>query len=173
MNSGTAVIFMGSKVDYDHVSRIEEWLDKFGVTHETRIASAHKTPEKLLSILKDLEAREGNFVYITVAGLSNALSGMADFATTRPVVSCPPPSEAFGGADIYSSLRLPPGVAASLVLDPRNAALFAAKILALGSPTIRAGIAAFQAEQRMKIEADDASLDSLGETRARFEDETL
>ena len=163
MNSGTAVIFMGSKVDYEHAARIEEWLDKFGVTHEIRIASAHKTPGRLLSILEELESREGGFVYIAVAGLSNALSGMADFATTRPVVSCPPPSEAFGGADIYSSLRLPPGVAAACVLDPRNAALFAAKVLALGSPSIRAKIAAFQAEQRGKIEADDVGLQAGGE----------
>jgi 5-(carboxyamino)imidazole ribonucleotide mutase len=173
MNQGTAVIFMGSKVDYEHASRIEEWLDKFGVAHETRIASAHKTPGKLLSILKDLEAREGAFVYIAVAGLSNALSGMADFATTRPLVSCPPPCDAFGGADLFSSVRMPPGVAAALVLDPRNAALFAAKILALGSPEIGAKIAAFQDEQRRKIEADDASLGAAGEARARIQGGTL
>jgi 5-(carboxyamino)imidazole ribonucleotide mutase len=173
MSSDIAVIFMGSKVDYQHAALIEEWLDRFGVAHETRIASAHKTPRKLLAILEDLEAREGNFVYIAVAGLSNALSGMADFATARPVVSCPPPCEAFGGADIFSSLRMPPGVAAALVLDPRNAALFAAKILALGSPGIRARITAFQAEQREKIEADDLSLCEEGQARARIEGGTL
>jgi phosphoribosylaminoimidazole carboxylase PurE protein len=169
----TAVIFMGSKVDYEHVSRIEEWLDKFGVAHEARIASAHKTPQRLLSILRELEDREGNFVYIAVAGLSNALSGMADFATTRPVISCPPPSEAFGGADVFSSLRMPPGVAAACVLDPRNAALFAAKVFALGSPELRSKVAAFQAEQREKIEADDASLSLEGASRARLEGGTL
>jgi 5-(carboxyamino)imidazole ribonucleotide mutase len=173
MNRAMAVIFMGSKVDYEHASRIEEWLDKFGVAHETRIASAHKTPERLLSVLRDLENQEGDFVYIAVAGLSNALSGMADFATTRPVISCPPPSEAFGGADLFSSLRMPPGVAAACVLDPRNAALFAAKIFALGSPWIRSKIAAFQAEQREKIEADDASLRLEGGSRARLEGGTL
>ncbi|MCX7027326.1 MAG: 5-(carboxyamino)imidazole ribonucleotide mutase [Spirochaetes bacterium] len=173
MSRDLAVIFMGSKVDYEHAARIEEWLDRFGVAHETRIASAHKTPEKLFSILKELETREGNFVYIAVAGLSNALSGMADFATTRPVVSCPPPSEAFGGADIFSSLRMPPGVAACLILDPRNAALFAAKIFALGSPELRAKIAAFHAEQVERIEADDASLNRGCVARTRLEGGTL
>lgn len=158
MRKSIVVIFMGSKVDLPHVAKIEEWLDKFGVEHEARIASAHKTPNRLLALLEEYEKREGDFVYIAVAGLSNALSGVADFATTRPVVSCPPPCEQFSGADLFSSLRNPPGVAASLVLDPRNAALFAAKILALDSPEIGARIRAFQAEQRGKIATDDASL---------------
>ena len=173
MSSNLVVIFMGSKIDYSHAALIEEWLDKLGVAHETRIASAHKTPEKLLSILAGLEAREGHFVYIVVAGLSNALSGMVDFATTRPIISCPPPCEAFGGVDLFSSLRMPPGVAASLVLDPRNAAFFAAKILAISSPEIREHISAFQAEQRKKIEADDASLGLSGEAWAKLEEGTL
>ncbi len=151
-------IFMGSKVDSPHVARIEEWLDRFGVEHEARIASAHKTPRRLLKILEELEAREGNFVYIAVAGLSNALSGMLDFATARPVISCPPLCEAYGGADIWSSIRMPPGVAPGFVLDPRNAAILAAKILGLSSPELAAKVKAFQDEQAAKIESDEAAL---------------
>ena len=73
-------------------------------------------------------------VYITVAGRSNALSGFTDGAVSAPVIACPPPSEAFGGADIYSSLRMPSGIAPAVVLEPANAALLAAKILGLGDP---------------------------------------
>jgi len=81
-----------------------------------------------------------------------------EFSTELPVIACPPPSEAFGGADIYSSLRMPPGVAVATVLDPRNAALFAAKILAIAEPGIGEKIKAFQQEARDRIETDDAGL---------------
>lgn len=163
MKKTMALILMGSKSDYGHAERIIEWLDRFGVAYAVRIASAHKTPEKLLALLGDCERSGDNIVYITIAGLSNALSGMVDFATVFPVLACPPPSEAFGGADIFSSLRLPPGVAAATLLDPRNAALCAAKILAAGDEGIKAKIRAFQAEQRAKIDADEATLPNSGE----------
>jgi len=158
MSKNLAVILMGSKVDLEHASRITEWLDDFGIPHLKRIASAHKTPAKLAAILDEMNARKERIVYIAIAGLSNALSGVVDFSTTRPVVSCPPPCDSFGGADIFSTLRMPPGVAASTVLDPRNAALFTAKIFALEDETVRARIVEFQKRQRQKIDADDSEL---------------
>jgi len=158
MSIGKAVIMMGSKVDLDHAKKIVEWLDRFGIAHELRIASAHKTPEKVLEILAENENDAGTVVYITIAGLSNALSGMVDFSTVHPVVACPPPCDSFGGADVYSSLRMPPGVAPALVLDPRNAALFAAKIFAMGDSGLRSQIRAQHASQRAKIDEDEKTL---------------
>jgi phosphoribosylaminoimidazole carboxylase PurE protein len=158
MSGNLAVILMGSKVDFDHAKKISAWLDHFGIAHETRIASAHKTPEKLLAILSANEKRGFNIVYIGIAGLSNALSGMVEFSTVFPVVSCPPPNDAFGGADVFSSLRMPPGVAASTILDPRNAAIFAAKIFAMGDKDLASKIRAYQKEQRDKIDTDDAEI---------------
>ncbi len=158
MKNGKVLILMGGKSDSGHAGRIIEFLDKFGITSEARVASAHKTPEKLLAILAEEKKKGEVGVFITIAGLSNALSGMVEFSTELPVIACPPPSEAFGGADIFSSLRMPPGVATATILDPRNAALFAAKILALGEPLIAEKIKAFQQEARDKIEADDAGL---------------
>jgi len=158
MKSDLAVILMGSKIDYDHAAKIIEWLDFFGISHELRIASAHKTPEKLLGILGTNEAREANIVYIAIAGLSNALCGMVDFATACPVVTCPPPCEAFGGADIYSSLRMPPGVAPATILDPRNAALFVAKIFGISDPDMRVKIREYHEQQRGKIDRDEGAI---------------
>jgi 5-(carboxyamino)imidazole ribonucleotide mutase len=96
-------------------------------------------------------------VYITVAGRSNALSGFVDAAVSAPVIACPPPSEAFGGADIFSSLRMPSGVAPALVLEPANAALLAAKILGLCDPVVRQRLQAFQQQQVQKVLDDDAN----------------
>ncbi|MDP2791236.1 MAG: 5-(carboxyamino)imidazole ribonucleotide mutase [Rectinemataceae bacterium] len=158
MKKNLAYIVMGAKSDYPHVERIIEWLDYFGIAHETSIASAHKTPEKLLAIIHDQEKKGDNVVYITIAGLSNALSGMVDFSTTFPVIACPPPCDAFGGADIFSSLRMPPGVAAATVLDPRNAAMFAAKIFAASDDNLKIKLGAYHAEQRDKIDRDEISL---------------
>jgi phosphoribosylcarboxyaminoimidazole (NCAIR) mutase len=73
------------------------------------------------------------------------------------VIACPPPSEAFGGADIYSSLRMPSGVAPAVVLEPANAALLAAKILGISDPAVRQHVQAFQQQQAQKILNDDAS----------------
>ena len=158
MRRNLALIVMGAKSDFPHVGRIIEWLDYFGIAHETRIASAHKTPEKLLEIIHEQEEKGDNVVYITIAGLSNALSGMVDFSTAFPVIACPPPCDAFGGADIFSSLRMPPGVAAATILDPRNAALFTAKVFASGDVRLKDKIGAYHAEQREKIDRDEISL---------------
>ena len=158
MKGDLAVILMGSKVDYDHAAKIIEWLDFFGISHELRIASAHKTPEKLLDILAENEAGNANIVYIAIAGLSNALCGMVDQATACPVVTCPPPCESFGGADIFSSLRMPPGVAPATILDPRNAAIFVAKIFGAADMTLRSKIRDYHKQQRDKIDGDELAL---------------
>ncbi len=125
------VIIMGSKSDLEHSKKIAKSIEEFGVETELMIASAHKTPLKVLEILKKNEKE--NVVYITVAGRSNPLSGFVDANTSKPVIACPPYSEKFGGLDILSSIRMPSGVAPMFVLEPEGARLSALKILALSS----------------------------------------
>ena len=96
---GKAVIIMGSERDMDFCREIAKTLKALSVDYEFRVASAHKTPQKVLEILKEFEAEK--VVYVTVAGRSNALSAFVDANTTKPVIACPPYSEKFGGADIY------------------------------------------------------------------------
>lgn len=149
------VILMGSKADLEHCNKIAEACKQFGLETVTRIGSAHKTAEHALSILRQYEADPRPKVYITVAGRSNALSGFTDGSVSAPVIACPPPSDAFGGADVYSSLRMPSGVAPALVLEPVNAALLAAKMFGQYDPSIREAVCGFQKKQAEKIIADD------------------
>src|SRR4051794_13385497 len=105
-------IILGSKADLGHARAITTLLDTFDIPHETRIASAHKATRYLLDLLTEYESSGRALVYITVAGRSNALSGVVDANVTSPVIACPPPSSSFGGMDILSSLRMPSGLAA-------------------------------------------------------------
>jgi len=146
---------MGSKRDLSFAAPIGQVLEHFGIDYEYRIASAHKTPRDLLNLLEEYEKSGNSIVYITVAGMSNALSGLVDANTRHPVIACPPYSEKFGGADIYSSLRTPSGVAPLVVLNPENAALAAAKILGLENPVLSKKVGKFQLEKKQEVKTAD------------------
>ena len=152
------VILMGSKADLEHCQKIAEACKGYGIETVLRIGSAHKTAEHVLDILHEYESDPRPKVYITVAGRSNALSGFTDGAVSAPVITCPPVSEAFGGADVFSSLRMPSGIAPALVLEPVNAALLAAKILGLVDADVRAAVAGSQKRAAEKIIQDDQAL---------------
>ncbi len=149
----TVVIIMGSKSDLEHCQKISRALDRLGVEHVLRVASAHKSPLKVLEIVKEYD--RADVVFITAAGRSNALSGFVDAQTSKPVLACPPYSNKFGGADIFSNLRMPSGVAPLVVLEPEQAALAAAKILALSDRALDQRIRSYQAQKREEIDRDD------------------
>jgi len=150
------VIIMGSKADLDWANQIVAVLKGFGIETITRIASAHKVPLKCYEIVKHYEKE--NVVFITIAGMSNALSGFTDAQTHCPVIACPPYSDKFGGADVYSSLRMPSGVAPLTILSPENAALAAAKIVGLSNPDIQNKIDEYQEKKRVEIEEADRNI---------------
>ncbi|MFQ6068700.1 MAG: AIR carboxylase family protein, partial [Candidatus Bathyarchaeia archaeon] len=131
MPQGKVVVLMGSKRDYEFASRIINFLQDFGVKCEYVIASAHKTPKKLLEEVEKYEKTGGRIVFVTVAGLSDALSGVVAGSTKYPVIACPPDSEKFGWVKCFSSAVTPKGVAVAYVPRPENAALSAVKMLAL------------------------------------------
>ena len=151
-------IILGSKADLDHARAITSVLDSFRISHQIRIASAHKATNYLLGLLAEYEKSDRNLVYITVAGRSNALSGVVDANVTAPVIACPPYSDRFGGMDLLSSLRMPSGLGALVVLEPEAAAIAAAKILSLADFTLAQRVKEYQEKNRRQIEADDASL---------------
>lgn len=150
-SEGAVTIIIGSPADRGWAERIVAGLDRFGVASEIMTASAHKTPEYLLELLEERESEGEPRVYITVAGRSNALSGFVDAQVAAPVIACPPSSDAFGGLDILSSLRMPRGVAPLVVLEPENAALAAAKILSFAIPHLRDVIGQAQDEERQRV----------------------
>lgn len=149
-------ILMGSASDMGYCQKIAAALEDLGIASDLRVASAHKVPARLMDVIQRYETDGRPKVYIGVAGRSNALSGMLDCAVSAPVISCPPPSDAFGGADIFSSLRMPSGVAPALILEPATAALFAAKILGVYDEGIRLRVHALQKANRDRLYIDDA-----------------
>jgi len=156
--SGQVVLLMGSKSDSEHAQAIIAELKSFDIPCTLRVASAHKSVRHLLDILEQANAASVPTVLIAIAGRSNALAGMADANCIWPVITCPPVSNTFGGADVYSSLRMPSGVAPLVVLEPANAALAAAKLLALADPALRERIAAYQSKMTAQVVEADKSL---------------
>jgi 5-(carboxyamino)imidazole ribonucleotide mutase len=154
-----AVIIMGSERDLDFSRDIAKYLKLLGVTYEFRVASAHKTPLAVLDVLKEFETEK--VVYITVAGRSNALSAFIDGNTTKTVIACPPYSEKFNGADIYSSLRVPSGIGSVVTIEPEGAAIASAKILALQDPELEANVKAYQDGKKQELEKANESIKKL------------
>ncbi|MEM1716030.1 MAG: AIR carboxylase family protein [Candidatus Bathyarchaeia archaeon] len=153
---GKVVILMGSKSDFEFSKQIARYLDALGVNYEFRVASAHKTPEKVLEILREYEGEK--VVYITVAGRSNALSAFVDANTLKPVIACPPYSEKFAGVDIFSSLRVPSGIGSVVIIEPEGAAIAAAKILALDDPDLSEKIRKYQLLKKTEIDEADKNI---------------
>lgn len=154
------VIWMGSSSDIPFAHRIGDFVEeeRFSVQCEYRVSSAHKTPEKLLKELKAYERSGDNIVYITVAGLSDALSGVVAGYSNYPVIACSPDAEKHGWSKVFSSIMTPRGVAASYVAKPENAALMAVKILALSDPSLYREIERFMQKMRKTVEKADEKL---------------
>ena len=157
--SGKALIVMGSERDLDFSREIAKYLKLLGVSYEFRVASAHKTPEKVIEIIKEFENEK--IVYVTVAGRSNALSAFIDGSTSKPVIACPPYSEKFGGADILSSLRVPSGIGSVVTIEPEGAAIATAKILGLQDKELEINVMAYQDSKKKELDKANESVKKL------------
>jgi len=156
MQKHKIIILLGSGKDMQFASRISQFLEKerFSVEYEYHIASAHKTTHKLMDKLKAHEQSNDSIVYITVAGLSDALSGVVAGNSKYPVIACPPDSEKFGWSKAFSSVMTPEGVPVLFVAKPENAALAAVKILALSNHSLHKEVKKYQ--QRKEAEVTEA-----------------
>jgi len=144
----SVLIIMGSKSDSAIAEKAAKTLDSFGITHKTVVASAHRTPEYLMKVVKESTAK----IFIGIAGLSAALPGAIASYTHRPVIGVPV-SGKVNLDSILSITQMPPGVPVAAVgLDNgENAALLAAEILALNDPAIDKKIQAYREEKRKAI----------------------
>jgi 5-(carboxyamino)imidazole ribonucleotide mutase len=156
---GKIIIIMGSQRDLEFSREIAKHAKALELEYEFRVASAHKTPGKVLEILKEFEKKK--VVFITVAGRSNALSAFVDANSTKPVIACPPYSEKFSGADIYSSLRVPSGVGSILTIEPEGAAIAAAKIFAIEDNELTKQVLKYQLSKKDEVEKADESVKKL------------
>ena len=156
-------IIMGSRSDWETMRSAAETLQSLGVPHETRVVSAHRTPDLLFEYAASAETR-GIRVIIAGAGGAAHLPGMAAAKTTLPVLGVPVMSKALNGLDsLLSIVQMPAGVpVATFAIGPAgatNAALTAAAILALQDPALDAALKAFRARQTAAVlEHPDPSL---------------
>lgn len=149
------VMILGSRADKDWAEKISQNLKDFAITSHIRIASAHKSPEYALQIVREYEKMDKFIVFIAIAGRSNALGGFLDANTHFPVINCPPAADKYAGLDILSSLRMPSGVAPATVLEADQAALLAAKILGLVDEKVTGKIIQYHQELKEKIQSED------------------
>ena len=148
-------IIMGSQSDWATLRRAAETLDLLGVSHETRIVSAHRTPDRLVAYAKAARDR-GLKVIIAGAGGAAHLPGMTAAMTPLPVFGVPVQSRALNGLDsLLSIVQMPAGIPVGTVAIGEagavNAALLAAAVIALGDTEVAARLDAWRAEQTGKV----------------------
>lgn len=146
-------IIMGSTSDYDTMSGAEQMLAAFGVEYETKVISAHRTPDLMFEYTRGLRER-GFGVVIAGAGGAAHLAGVAAGLTTLPVIAVPMPTKHLGGLDsLLSMVQMPTGIPVATVAigGAKNAGILAAEILALGDETLAAKLDAYRQEQADKI----------------------
>jgi len=157
MNNKSAeiVIIMGSQSDWETMQHASDKLKEFGIEHECKIISAHRTPERLYEFASS--AKE-NGVKVIIAGAGGAahLPGMAASMTTLPVLGVPVESKALKGLDsLLSIAQMPAGIPVGTLAIGKagaiNAALLAASILALSDEKIDKKLAKFRDKQTKKI----------------------
>jgi 5-(carboxyamino)imidazole ribonucleotide mutase len=144
-------IIMGSRSDWDTMSHAAKMLDELGISHEQRVVSAHRTPQRLYDYASGAAAR-GLSVIIAGAGGAAHLPGMAAAMTRLPVLGVPVESKALKGMDsLLSIVQMPAGVPVGTLAIGKagavNAALLAASILALGDAPLAARLEAWRAAQ--------------------------
>ena len=122
---------MGSESDRNFAQKIVTALEKYSISYEVRVASAHKQPLEVLDIIKS-NSSENGVVYITIAGRSNALSGFVAANSNSPVIACPPFKDKIDMmVNIQSTLQMPSNAPVLTILDPGNCALAIKRILEL------------------------------------------
>ena len=145
-------VVMGSNSDWPVMSKAVEQLEKFGIAHEYRVVSAHRTPDLLFEYAESARER-GLKCIIAGAGGAAHLPGMLAAKTTLPVLGVPVTSRALNGIDsLYSIVQMPKGVPVATFAigeaGAANAALFAVAMLANDDPVLAEKLAKFRDEQR-------------------------
>jgi 5-(carboxyamino)imidazole ribonucleotide mutase len=149
---------MGSKSDWEVMRQADEMLTKFGVEHECRVLSAHRTPKETAEYVSAAEGR-GMEVIIAAAGGAAHLAGVCAAHTLLPVLGVPVESGALKGLDsLLATVQMPAGIPVGTLAigaaGARNAALLAVAILANSRPELRDRLRVFRAQQSAKVLAE-------------------
>lgn len=151
-------VIMGSSSDWETLKHAADVLAQFGVPHERRVVSAHRTPEDMAEYARTAEGR-GLEVIVAGAGGAAHLPGMVASHTLLPVLGVPVESHALKGLDsLLSIVQMPGGVpVGTMAIGPagaKNAGLLAVAILAGRRPELRERLRSFRAEQTEKVRRD-------------------
>jgi phosphoribosylaminoimidazole carboxylase PurE protein len=155
-------ILMGSDTDLEVMREAEKRLDQFGIGYETRILSAHRTPEKASQYAATAEQR-GLEVIIAGAGAAAHLAGAMAANTTLPVIGIPIDSSSLKGLDaLLATVQMPAGLPVATMAIGRagaaNAGIFAAQIIARKDPKVAAKLIEFKKEMAASVEDRDRKL---------------
>jgi 5-(carboxyamino)imidazole ribonucleotide mutase len=158
-------VIMGSKSDWDTMTHADEMLTHFGVAHECKVVSAHRTPELLTEYARTAEDR-GLQVIIAGAGGAAHLPGMVASLTSLPVIGVPvKSSNSIDGWDsILSILQMPSGIPVATVAlnGGKNAGILAASIVGAYDPAVGQKMDAFKTGLREKVEESAAQIEEKG-----------
>jgi 5-(carboxyamino)imidazole ribonucleotide mutase len=161
-NGPLVAVVMGSKSDYAVMKDCSDLLEQFGVRHEVRIISAHRTPDRALAFASGAEA-QGLKLIIAAAGKAAHLAGVLAAVTTVPVLGVPMATSDLGGLDsLLSMVQMPAGIPVGTTAigkaGAKNAALLAVAILAISDPQLRDQLKDFRKKMQAEVEAADAEV---------------
>ncbi|MBS4900386.1 MAG: 5-(carboxyamino)imidazole ribonucleotide mutase [Clostridiales bacterium] len=157
-------IVMGSDSDMPVMSKAAEVLEKFGISYDIRIISAHREPDVFFDYARSAE-ENGFKVIIAGAGMAAHLPGMCAAIFPMPVIGIPMHTASLGGQDsLYSIVQMPSGIPVATVAinGGKNAGILAAKMLAMSDPELLKKLKDFTEEMKKEVEAKDARLQETG-----------
>jgi len=166
------MILIGSANDWKHLQGAVDDLRRLGITFEVHVSSAHRTPVRTAELVQSAE-NAGCRVFICAAGMAAHLAGVVASSTTRPVLGVPLPGGVLDGVDaLLSTVQMPAGIPVATFAvgsaGARNAAIFAAQIVAGDRPEVRASLEALRSEGEEKVLAGDRQITAaVSEEEAR------
>ena len=155
-------ILMGSDSDLPVMEATLEVLEKFGIAHEVKVSSAHRTPAQTHAYVEEAESR-GCAVFIAAAGMAAHLAGTVAALTTRPVIGVPVDAGPLSGLDaLLSTVQMPGGVPVATVAigkaGAKNAGYLAAQIVSVADPALAKRVAEERRAQAEAVVAKDVKL---------------
>lgn len=158
-------IIMGSKSDYEIMKHCADTFEKFNVKYEIVISSAHRSPERTKTYIKESEEK-GAVAFIAAAGMAAHLAGALAAGTTKPVIGVPMKGGAMDGMDaMLSTVQMPAGMPVGTVALGRsgaiNAAYFAMQILAISDNELAVKLKEDRIVQAKKVESDSREIEVI------------
>ena len=156
------LLLMGSDSDWEVMAEASRILQQFSIAHETRVTSAHRTPERTVTLIRKAEAK-GSKVIIAGAGAAAHLAGVVAAHTTLPVIGVPLNATSLQGMDaLLATVQMPAGIPVATMsigkAGAANAALFAIQIMALSDEKLADTLRQYRRQMVEKVEAKDERL---------------